>query len=191
MHVTGSMLHTARLGPAEGRPYLVLHDRYGSLEDARTLGRTLAPEDANVLAIQAPRLQTVGGVGKVQGYYWYVGPRERAELTSLGDSLFHLEHLMLEAAKSGQKVTLVGAGEGGTMALLTAMTWPEKIAEIIALDAALPLNFARIPIEWPAPGGLKVTLVGKDPSEFTTDLLVARGVALRLVPDATALGRPA
>ncbi|MBJ3785795.1 hypothetical protein [Devosia sediminis] len=189
--MTRSMLHTARLGQPGGQPCLVLHDRYGDLDDARTLGRTLAPASASILAVQAPRLQTVGGVGKVQGYYWYVGPRERAELTSLGDSLFHLEHLLLDAAGGGDKVTLIGAGEGGTMALLTAMTWPEKVAEVIAVDAALPLNFNRIPIEWPSMGGLRVTLVGENPSEVTTDLLVARGVALRLVPSIAAQHQPA
>lgn len=189
--MTSSMLHTARLGRAGGRPFLVLHDRYGRLDDARRLGQALAPAEADILAVQAPRLQTVGGVGKVQGYYWYVGPRQTAELTSLGDSLFHLEHLLLEAAKAGDRVTLIGEGEGGTMAILTAMTWPEKIAEVVALDAALPLNFARIPIEWPSMGGLRVTLAGRQPSEFTTDLLVARGVALRLVDSLDTLGQPA
>ena len=185
--MTTSMLQTARLGRRDGRPCLVLHDRYGSLDDARRLGIALAPEGAHVLAIQAPRLQTVGGVGKIQGYYWYVGPRDRAELTSLGDSLFHLEQLLLDATGTGGRATLIGQGEGGTMALLTAMTWPEKVEQVMAVDAALPLNFARIPIDWPLLGGLRVTLAGADPSQHTAALLAERGADVSLVERPAAL----
>jgi pimeloyl-ACP methyl ester carboxylesterase len=184
------MLQIARLGSATGCPHIVLHDRYGGIEDARRLGTVLAPPDAAIIAVQAPRLQTVGGVGQVKGYYWYVGPRHRAELTSLGDSLFHLEQLLLEATQILGTAVLIGHGEGGTMALLTAMTWPEKIAHILAIDAALPLNFAKIPVDWPPLGNLRITLVGQASNE-TIDLLLARGADVRLVDSVDAIARSA
>lgn len=173
------MLQTARAGRADGAPHIVLHDRYQQLADARALAVSLAPADALTISVQAPRLQTSGGVGKTAGYYWYVGPREKAELTSLGDTLYHLERLLLDETQSGKRATLIGKGEGGTVALLCAMTWPEKVAEVVAIDAALPENFDRIPIEWPALTGLAITLVAEHPHSGTLGYLTSHGANVR------------
>jgi hypothetical protein len=177
--LTSTMLQTMRGGRSDGNPCLVLHDRYGMLADSRQLAAELAPPDALTICIQAPRLQTSGGVGKAAGYYWYVGPRERPELTSLGDTLFHLEKLLLNETASGRKACLIGKGEGGSVALLSAMTWPEKVMRVIAIDAALPGNLDRLPIEWPGLEGLEVELVGERPDSGTVQYLIDRGANVR------------
>ena len=169
--MAGSILQTAHSGNTLGVPHIILHDRYGRLEDSQHLGRRFASADGFQIAVQAPRLQTVGGVGKVQGYYWFVGPRDRPEMTSLGDSLRHVEQLLLDhVARSGQRAILIGEGEGGTIAILTAMTWPEKVASVFAIDARMPTNFDKIPIEWPQAAGLSVRLIGGQTAELASKL---------------------
>lgn len=155
-----SLLYTARDGAPQGAPFLVLHDRFGSLDDARTLGRQLG-DDKLRIAVRGPRVQTAGGGGTVAGYYWYFGPVEKPELSTLGDGLYQLERLLLETCeKLGQeKVGLLGHGEGGVVAVLTAMIWPERIASVIAIDAPMPVNLDQIPFDRLPLDGLQVTFV--------------------------------
>ncbi len=177
--MTSTILQTIRGGRPDGTPCLVLHDRYEFLSDSRQLAVKFAPPHALTICIQGPRLQTSGGVGKTAGYYWYVGPSKRPELTSLGDTLFHIEKLLLDETASGRKACLIGRGEGGLIALLSAMTWPEKVARVIAIDVALPDNLDRLPIEWPGLDGLEVELVGEPLDSNTVRYLTDRGANLR------------
>jgi hypothetical protein len=155
-----SLLFTAHDGLLSGPPFLVLHERYGSLDSARDLGQLLGP-GAFRIAVRSARLQTTGGDGEAYGFYWYVGPEEEPELSTLGDGLYQLELLLLEIHQThgSRRIGLLGAGEGGCLALLMALVRPEMISIAVAIDAHLPINFASIPIEIPALDNLPILLV--------------------------------
>jgi hypothetical protein len=158
-----SLLFTAHDGPSSGPPFLVLHERYGSLDSARVLGQLLGSTAFRV-AVRSVRLQTTGGDGETYGFYWYVGPEEQPELSTLGDGLYQLELLLLQIFRDSgyKKIGLLGAGEGGVVALLMGLVRPELISIVVAIDAHLPINFASIPIEIPALDDLPVLLVQRE-----------------------------
>ncbi len=158
-----SVLMTRRSGPETGMPWLVLHDRWGMLEDAEALAEMLGPE-ALTIAVRAARVQNQGGSGFTHGYFWTVGPVERPELSTLGDALYQLELLLDENwTRYGQrKLGLLGKGQGGVMALLLAAFFPDRVERVIAVDAVLPVNLDQMPFE-PSLKGVDVTLVRSDP----------------------------
>lgn len=166
---SASLLQTRRTGPIEGQPWLLLHDRYGTLDDSSALAVHSGP-DARTIAVQAPRLQTTGGLGHTHGHYWYFGAKLTPELSTLGDALFELETLLLEIASMSrtERVGIIGGGEGGVMALLLALLWPEKLFEVVAIDAGLPHNLSDIPIEQRSLGGLKLSLINPDADSWDT-----------------------
>jgi pimeloyl-ACP methyl ester carboxylesterase len=152
-----SLLVTSVTGPADAPPLIFLHDRYGDYSDAMKLAAGFG-DDVRKIAVRSARTQMVAGTD-VLGYYWFLGPLERPELTTLGDALFQLEALLLETeAGSGQRVGLVGHGEGGVIALLTGLVWPDVISGVAAIDAPLPANLTELPIEVRPLAGLPVLL---------------------------------
>ena len=155
-----SLLFTAHDGPSSGPPFLVLHERYGSLDSARGLGQFLGANAFRV-AVRSARLQTTGGDGETYGFYWYVGPEDEPELSTLGDGLYQLELLLLESFRrcGHKKVGLLGSGEGGCVALLMGLARPELISIVVAIDAQLPINFTSIPIDIPPLDNLPILLV--------------------------------
>lgn len=169
--MTKSLLYTIRQGPPDGAPFFVLHDRYESLEHAEALGARLG-EDRLRIAVRAPRVQTMGGSGMTRGHFWYIGPRERPELSTLGDGLYQLELLIDETWQAyGQRpLGLLGRGEGGTIALLAACLFPDRFSHVVALDAVLPVNLADMPIEPRRLDGVNVLLAGPDDHHSATRL---------------------
>jgi pimeloyl-ACP methyl ester carboxylesterase len=172
-----SLLSTAHDGQASGPAFLVLHERYGSLTSARELGQSLGTKVSRV-AVRSARLQTIGD-GDTYGFYWYVGPEDEPELSTLGDGLYQLELLLLETfeASGGVQVGLLGAGEGGSVALLMALIQPELVSIAVAIDAQLPANFAAIPIATPVLNGLPILLLQqtKPTNASTVESLVKYG----------------
>ena len=170
-----SLLYTRQDGPPSGAPFLVLHDRNGDLDGARALGEVLG-DQFHRIGVRGPRLQTSGGSGRTHGYYWHIGPLARPELSTLGDGLYQFELLLLETARRhpGRGVGLLGEGQGGVIALLTALLWPEHLSAVIAVDAVLPENLADMPIEPRDLGGLPVLVSGRD-GHRTCSLLAERG----------------
>jgi len=170
-----SLLYTRRDGPVTGAPFLVLHDRNGDLNGASALGELLG-EQFQRISVRGPRLQTSGGSGKTHGYYWHIGPLERPELSTLGDGLYQFELLLLETARRhpGHKIGVLGEGQGGLIALLTALLWPEHLSAVIAIDATLPTNLGDMPIETRTLDGLPVLVSGKDGHQ-TCSFLAERG----------------
>lgn len=151
-----NILVTAPVGPVDGPPILFLHDRYGDYPDGLALANAL-DDEARKMAVRSARTQLAGT--DVIGYFWFLGPLDRPELTTLGDALYHLETLILELeANSGQKVGVIGIGEGGVMALLMALIWPDVLSRVGAFDAALPTNLADLPIQIRPLAGLPILL---------------------------------
>jgi pimeloyl-ACP methyl ester carboxylesterase len=153
-----SFLQTLRHGPETAPLWFVFHDRWQMLEDAAAVAERLGPE---VLAVSvlAPRAQSRGGTGQVMGYFWAVGPQDYPELSTLGDGLYQLELLLNENLQryGCQKLSLLGYGEGGMVALTLAAIFPDKVEAVIARDAYLPLNLDTMPVE-ASLAGVQVTL---------------------------------
>jgi len=173
--MSASLLYTRQDGPTTGLPFLVLHDRNGDLDGARALGELLG-DQVHRIGVRGPRLQTSGGSGRTHGYYWHIGPLQRPELSSLGDGLYQFELLLLDTVKRypGRKIGLLGEGQGGVIALLSALLWPEHLSAVIAIDAPLPANLGDMPIEPRPLNGLPVLVSGQD-GHATCALLAERG----------------
>lgn len=156
-----SVLYTADDGTPGAPWFLVLHDRYGGLEDARALGAMLG-DHVHRRAIRALRTQTDGGMGVPMGYYWYVGPVDMPEPATLADGLSQLEAEFLHAAARHPAGTagLFGQGEGAVMALLIALIWPEKCAALVLDNVPLPRNLDRLPLGPGRVDGLPVFVLG-------------------------------
>lgn len=173
-----SFLQTSRTGAPDGAPFLVLHDRYQDLEDSEALGQSLAGE-FTAIAVRSPRAQAAGGSGLTKGYFWYIGPLEKPELSTLGDGLYQLEVLIGETYEryGKRKIGLLGAGEGGILAILAGLIFPDMVRAVIATDAPFPANFDLMPIEARDLGGLPVLLGGKN-AAATQGILAARGATV-------------
>jgi pimeloyl-ACP methyl ester carboxylesterase len=167
-------------------PWLVLHDRWGMLEDGLKLGEVLGP-DALTVAIRAPRVQNMGGTGETKGYFWTVGPVTAPELSTLGDGLYQLELVLEEnlALYGREKLGLLGKGQGGVTALLLASIFPDKISRALIIDAALPTNLSVMPIE-PSLAGVEVLLVGEQSDDDVARLEALGATVSRIAEDAIA-----
>ncbi len=83
------------------------------------------------------------------GYFWFLGPYDKPELTTFGDGLHHLETLLVDLSFGAGKARsfVVGKGEGGVMALTLAAIWPELLSGVVSIDGPLPQNIASFPLE--------------------------------------------
>jgi predicted esterase len=180
---SNSFLLTQRSGPEDAMPWLVLHDRWGMLEDAMTLAEVLGP-DALTIGVRAPRVQNQGGTGQTKGYFWTVGPVDAPELSTLGDGLYQLELLLEEnLVRYGRThLGLLGKGQGGVIALLLAAYFPDKVKRAVIIDATLPKNLAIMPFE-PSLAGVEIVLVG-DQTEEDIAALTALGAIVSRASEA-------
>ena len=120
----------------------------------------------------------------VRGFFWFLGPLERPELSTFGDGLHHLERLLLDKADTGP-VGLFGIGEGGTMALTLALIWPELVSGVVSIDGPLPETIDALPLESRAAPRVHALLVSRRRRlEQTRRDLSSRGVRVTLWPDA-------
>lgn len=128
--------HTGR---ASARPTVVLlPERYEDLTAFDDLARELERDHA-VLAIRGARTQIRDQF--VHGYYWFIEHEPcQPEASTLGDALAQLELGLLEheGQAGGAGFTLVGRGQGATVALLLAAGWPELVRAVVAIDGCLP-----------------------------------------------------
>lgn len=176
---SNSFLLTERRGPQTAMPWLVLHDRWGMIEDAVALGEVLGP-DALTIGVRAPRVQNQGGTGQTKGYFWTVGPVDAPELSTLGDALYELEVLLEEnLARYGRtQLGLLGNGQGGVIALLLAAYFPDKVKRVVVIGAALPKNLAVMPFE-PSLADVEVVLVGEQTDEKIAALTALGAIITR------------
>lgn len=161
-------LYTATEGPSHGDTCLVLHDRYQNLAAAQASGQRLG-EACRRIAVRSLRDQTIGGSGNLYGHFWFIGPPDKPELSTLFDGLEQLEALLLQvtAERPGQPLTVLATGESTVMAALLAMTWPDRINRLILEDAHLPVNLSDIPLERKSLSGCQVTLVAETEAQAT------------------------
>lgn len=182
-----SALITWTTGERDRPPVILLHDRYLDHASTASLGELLAPTN-RVVAARSARTQMEKGL--IKGYYWFLGPFERPELSTLGDGLHHLERLLLSLnEETGHRVAIAGRGEGGTIALLIALIWPELISGVAAMDGPLPVTLDDLPIELGKADGLNVLLTEQNRDlTASTAALVARGASVsRIAHDEAAV----
>ena len=155
MSITRSPLVTWTSGERNGAPVLVLHDRYKDQEELAGL----PPIPGAHRPLRSARTQMTGT--DILGFFWFIGPPERPELTTFGDGLHHLETLLLDASAEagGKRGLVIGKGEGGVMALVLATVWPELLAGVVSIDGPLPVNLGHFPLEARPPTGLPVLLI--------------------------------
>lgn len=176
-----SFLQTGRHGPETAPLWFVFHNRWQMLEDAVALAERLGP-DALTVSVRAPRAQSRGGTGQVMGYFWAVGPQDYPELSTLGDGLYQLELLLDENLKryGSEKLSLLGYGEGGMIALTLAAIFPDKVETAIARDAYLPLNLDAMPVV-ASLAGVQITLeLTEEPADDRVQKLVELGATVTI-----------
>ena len=166
-----SALITWTTGVPTGAPVVLLHDRYLDHEANDALAAAFAPTH-RVVSVRSARTQME--MGLIKGYYWFLGDLDRPELSTLGDGLSHLERLLLTLnEETGQRIVLVGQGEGGSIALLISLVWPELIAGVASIDGPLPSTTAGLPVETKPVTGLPVLLVDGTRNLLATSVALA------------------
>jgi pimeloyl-ACP methyl ester carboxylesterase len=151
------------------------------------LARAVAPDHRRV--VPEPLRFLYLGRAHV-GQRWYVtGIDGEIEPATFGDGLYAAEQLTIGAREQwGAPPLLVGHGQGGTLALALALLVPERLAGVVALDAALP----EVP-GWERPPtaleGLPVMLLaGDQPTaavQRTRQELLRAGARLTATPPST------
>lgn len=179
--MSNSFLYTSRKGAPDGAPFLVFHDRFLWLRDAAAFADRFVDDTAIKVAVQSPRAQSAGGSGVTKGFFWYIGPLESPELSTLGDGLYQLELLLDETFQlyGQRKLGLIGQGEGGTIAMLAGLIFPDKVSAVVALDAPLPNNLGLMPLEQRVLDGMPVLLRGAYANEAAAEL-TERGAAVTI-----------
>ncbi|WP_373352954.1 hypothetical protein [Pseudoroseicyclus sp. CXY001] len=173
--MTDSLLYTAQDGPEGGLPWLVLADKYHSLDDVRRFGEAELPADTRRIAVRGSRVQTIGGNGVPYGAYWHIGPVERPELSTFGDALFQIEIVLGEVAERlGTPVGLLGQGQGAVLAMVLGFLWPERVREITAIGAGFPQTLSAMPVTLQQAPHITVTLRDVDAEVLEQTSLVAR-----------------
>jgi pimeloyl-ACP methyl ester carboxylesterase len=167
-------------------PVIVLHGRDRDLHATADLEAVLAG-DRTTIAIQGPRAQTLAET--VVGYSWYLEPPGGPiELSTLGDALAQLEQGLLRLLDGGGSVpvTIVGEGQGGTMALLLASIWPELVTRAVAIGGSFPQLPPEVGLPSGAMTGVRIVLLSGDPNGGRVDDAAAarlrdRGAAVETV----------
>lgn len=148
-------------GPRNAPAWLILHDRHGNLDSARDLGTELLPAHSLRIAVRSARTQTLGSIAPPKGNFWFIGPNDRPEMSTLGDGLYQLNLLLrdLQERCAIPSFSVLGEGEGATMALLLALSRPDIVPRVVARKLMVPANLRRMPFHIGEGNGLYVSLL--------------------------------
>lgn len=124
----------------DGAPVITMHDAPQFALDVADWGTAASP-DGRVIALESYKGIFVGK--EIEGYAWFLGPDEVPSPIFFGDSLAEIERFLwdeIDPATTAQPALpwIVGVGQGGIMALATALAVPELISGVIAVNAFLP-----------------------------------------------------
>ena len=170
-------LITWTTGRLDAPPVVLLHDRYLDHDANDVLGARLG-SSRRVISVRSARTQMESGL--VKGYYWHLGPLDEPEMSTMGDALSHLERLLIDLNReTGQRITLVGTGEGGSVALLISLVWRELVSGVASIDGPLAGNVDAMPVGLQPAAGLPVLLVERRADLAPTSMaLSARGATV-------------
>lgn len=135
------LIHYSVQEKTNGPTVITMHDHNQFARDVADWGTAISP-NGRVLALESYKGVFVSH--DVVGYTWFLGPIERPSPIFFGDSLSEIERFLWdEVDRSGQESPqlpyLVGIGQGGIMALATALAVPELISGVIAINTFLPV----------------------------------------------------
>lgn len=124
----------------DGPTIITLHDHNQFAKDVAEWG-TAANPNGRVLALESYKGVFISH--DVVGYTWFLGPQEAPSPIFFGDSLSEIERFLWDEidrqnSDSPTLPILLGVGQGGTMAIASALAVPELVAGVIAIDAFLP-----------------------------------------------------
>jgi pimeloyl-ACP methyl ester carboxylesterase len=141
-----SILAYARHRPETVRAVAIgLHDFDRDQREGLALATALGIEVAAHAPVSprpvSPRF--VEGASAHDGKLWFFERDGHVEPTLFGDTLRQVEaflHDTVERDPDAEEapLILVGRGQGGTLALVLATTWPELVDVVVAIDAILP-----------------------------------------------------
>lgn len=117
---TVPLLHFLDQGDPAGRPLVILHGLFGTLDNWQTLARRWADAGLRVVSVD---LRNHGRS--------FHAPAHSYTLMAQ-DVLALLDHLALDPAR----LTLLGHSMGGKVAMQLALTHPARLAQLVVLDIA-------------------------------------------------------
>lgn len=125
---------------SEGAPVITMHDAPQFALDVAEWGTAASP-DGRVIALESYKGIFVGK--EIEGYAWFLGPNEVPSPIFFGDSLAEIERFLWDEIDRSEDTHpilpwIVGIGQGGIMALATALAVPELVSGVIAVNAFLP-----------------------------------------------------
>lgn len=134
------LIHFRVQDGAGGPPVVTMHDHNQYARDVESWGIAASP-GGSVKALESYKGVFVGH--DIAGYTWFLGPDDAPSPIFFGDSLAEIERFLWDEVdrSTAPEVALpwlVGIGQGGIMAIATALAVPELISGVIAVDAFLP-----------------------------------------------------
>lgn len=123
-----------------GPAVITLHNHNQFAKDIADWGISASPT-GSVKTLESYKGVFVGK--EISGYTWFLGPMERPSPIFFGDSLSEIERFLWdEIDRSAQEAPelpyLLGVGQGGIMALATALAVPELVSGVVAINTFLP-----------------------------------------------------
>jgi hypothetical protein len=160
------------------RRLVTLHRRNELLGSMRELGLSANPDGA-AIGLQASKGVYLSRT--ITGYMWFVGPLDRPSPVHFGDAMQEIERFLwdeIDRQATDEPVLpfLLGAEQGGIMALAMAAAVPDLISGAIALDATFPIVPGWEPPLAPL-DGLPILLVDPRPDAGTARVLTGERIA--------------
>jgi hypothetical protein len=126
---------------ADPRRLITLHRYNEFLDTMREIGLAANP-GGTVLGLQASKGVYLSRT--VTGYSWFVGPLDQPSPVHFGDAMQEIERFLwdeIDRQRSDTPVRpfLVGAEQGGIMALAVAAAVPDLLSGVVAIDARFPV----------------------------------------------------
>jgi pimeloyl-ACP methyl ester carboxylesterase len=123
------------------RRVITLHRYNEMLNGMRDIGLASNP-DGTVIGLQASKGVYLSRT--ITGYMWFVGPLDKPSPVHFGDSMQEIERFLwdeIDRQPSEEPVLpfLIGAEQGGIMALAMAAAVPDLISGVVAIDATFPI----------------------------------------------------
>lgn len=175
---------TAPGSPMAPGTIICLHDENSTHVDILGLLRKVSTGQ-RLISPRSARWSRFGGGGR---FSWFSCANPPAiEPIGFGDSLIQLERLMLDCDAQGlgeRTVTLIGIGQGATMALALAMLWPELCTNVVAIGGSLPVVPGWSPLAREMPGLPVLLIAGDDDTQQKLGERGARVVAMAACDEA-------
>ena len=146
---TSILAYTKALHPTGRRIVIGLHGFDEDHEEGLRYAQALDPE-SHAYAPGSPRPvsprfhNALENEQVLHGKLWFIERDGYVEPSMFGDNLRQVEAFLRDtiardARADDVPLSIVGRGQGGTLALLMGAIWPELVDQVVAIDANLPV----------------------------------------------------